>query len=90
MPAQERRPGAETVQHPTTQAYYDEFSKAYERNRGDNDPGGYHELVDDLEVVIVEHHGTGLLRVSAQLYNHAGEADVLVRKIHALGIKLHA
>ncbi|MBS1119073.1 MAG: isopenicillin N-epimerase [Deltaproteobacteria bacterium] len=47
-------------------------------------------LVDDLEVVIVEHHGTGLLRVSAQLYNHAGEADVLVRKIHALGIKLHA
>ena len=31
-------------------AYYDEFSPAYERRRGANDPGGYHEVVDDLEV----------------------------------------
>ena len=32
----------------STQAYYDEFSKGYEKLRGANDPGGYHELVDDL------------------------------------------
>jgi ubiquinone/menaquinone biosynthesis C-methylase UbiE len=33
-----------------TRAYYDEFSAGYERQRGANDPGGYHQLVDDLEV----------------------------------------
>jgi ubiquinone/menaquinone biosynthesis C-methylase UbiE len=33
-----------------TRAYYDEFSAGYERQRGSNDPGGYHQLVDDLEV----------------------------------------
>jgi ubiquinone/menaquinone biosynthesis C-methylase UbiE len=33
-----------------TAAYYDEFSAEYERQRGPNDQGGYHELVDDLEV----------------------------------------
>src|SRR5690349_4852611 len=32
------------------QAYYDEFSRGYDRHRGTNDPGGYHALVDDLEV----------------------------------------
>lgn len=34
----------------TIRAYYDEFSRRYERRRGQNDPGGYHELIDDLEV----------------------------------------
>ena len=34
----------------STRAYYDEFSAEYERQRGPNDPGGYHQLIDDLEV----------------------------------------
>jgi ubiquinone/menaquinone biosynthesis C-methylase UbiE len=29
--------------------YYDAFSADYERERGKNDPGGYHELLDELE-----------------------------------------
>src|SRR5258707_4934281 len=42
-----------------TQAYYDEFSKGYEKLRGTNDPGGYHELVDDLEVDFASRYAAG-------------------------------
>lgn len=31
-------------------AYYDEFSRAYERHRGKSHPGRYHSMIDDLEV----------------------------------------
>ncbi|HMI86801.1 MAG TPA: methyltransferase domain-containing protein [Polyangiaceae bacterium] len=59
MSAQDPRPGAETLHHSNTQAYYDEFSKAYEKNRGDNDPGGYHELIDDLQVDFAARYAAG-------------------------------
>lgn len=39
--------------------YYDAFSSGYERHRGKNDPGGYHELLDELESEYVERFGTG-------------------------------
>lgn len=42
-----------------TRAYYDEFSQRYEDRRGGNDPGGYHDLVDDLEVDFVRRFGAG-------------------------------
>jgi ubiquinone/menaquinone biosynthesis C-methylase UbiE len=42
-----------------TQSYYDEFSKSYENLRGANDPGGYHELVDDLEVDFASRFAAG-------------------------------
>lgn len=42
-----------------TRAYYDEFSKSYERHRRPNDPGGYHALVDDLEIDLCERYGAG-------------------------------
>jgi ubiquinone/menaquinone biosynthesis C-methylase UbiE len=42
-----------------TRAYYDEFSARYEAERGANRPGGYHALVDDLEVSLVERYGAG-------------------------------
>src|SRR5215831_8437385 len=42
-----------------TQAYYDEFSRGYEKRRGGNDPGGYHELVDDLEVDFASRYAAG-------------------------------
>jgi ubiquinone/menaquinone biosynthesis C-methylase UbiE len=38
-------------------AYYDEFAAAYEAQRRPNDPHGYHALVDDLEIDIVERYG---------------------------------
>lgn len=52
--------------------YYDEFSKTYDARRGQREPGGYHDLIDDLEVGLVERFardrdvlevgcGTGLL-----------------------------
>jgi ubiquinone/menaquinone biosynthesis C-methylase UbiE len=42
-----------------TRAYYDEFSKSYERHRRPNDANGYHALVDDLEVELCARYGTG-------------------------------
>jgi ubiquinone/menaquinone biosynthesis C-methylase UbiE len=43
----------------TTRTYYDEFSSRYEVERRPNRPDGYHALVDDLEVELVERYGTG-------------------------------
>ena len=62
-----------------TQAYYDEFAGWYERERG----RGYHRMLDDLEVDLVERYGrgasvleagcgTGLLL--ARIASFAGEA----------------
>ena len=45
--------------HDANREYYDAFSEAYEDQRGDNDPGGYHELLDELEAELVERYGTG-------------------------------
>jgi ubiquinone/menaquinone biosynthesis C-methylase UbiE len=45
----EPRPAKGSPGRVDTQAYYDEFSERYENQRGTNDPGGYHELVDELE-----------------------------------------
>lgn len=42
-----------------TRAYYDEFSARYEDRRGGRDPGGYHDLVDELEADMVRRHGDG-------------------------------
>jgi ubiquinone/menaquinone biosynthesis C-methylase UbiE len=40
-------------------AYYDAFSAGYEAHRGTNDPGGYHELLDELESGFVARFGAG-------------------------------
>ncbi len=42
-------------EHRATEAYYDEFSDWYERERGH----GYHALIDDLEVAIAEPFARG-------------------------------
>jgi ubiquinone/menaquinone biosynthesis C-methylase UbiE len=42
-----------------TRTYYDEFSRGYDAERKPNRPGGYHAMVDDLEVEVVRRHGTG-------------------------------
>jgi ubiquinone/menaquinone biosynthesis C-methylase UbiE len=42
-----------------TRAYYDEFSHRYEQERRPNRPDGYHALIDDLEVELVERYGAG-------------------------------
>lgn len=42
-----------------TRAYYDEFSRRYDDRRGGNDPGGYHDLIDDLEVDLVRRYAEG-------------------------------
>lgn len=39
--------------------YYDAFSADYERERGQNDPGGYHELLDELEAGYVQRFAQG-------------------------------
>jgi ubiquinone/menaquinone biosynthesis C-methylase UbiE len=45
--------------HRATRAYYDEFSQRYEAARRPHRPDGYHALVDDLEVELVERYGAG-------------------------------
>lgn len=45
--------------HQSNQEYYDAFSKGYERIRGPNEPGGYHDLLDGLEAGYVERFGLG-------------------------------
>ena len=42
-----------------TRAYYDEFSKSYERHRRPNSADGYHALVDDLEVELTARYAAG-------------------------------
>jgi ubiquinone/menaquinone biosynthesis C-methylase UbiE len=42
-----------------SRAYYDEFSSRYEQRRGQNVPGGYHDLLDHLESSFVAKFGTG-------------------------------
>ena len=43
----------------SNRAYYDAFSDRYEARRGQSDPGGYHELLDELEADFVERFGAG-------------------------------
>jgi ubiquinone/menaquinone biosynthesis C-methylase UbiE len=52
-------PNDPSARDAATRAYYDEFSRAYERHRRPNDANGYHALVDDLEVALVERYGRG-------------------------------
>jgi ubiquinone/menaquinone biosynthesis C-methylase UbiE len=40
-------------------SYYDEFAASYEAQRRPNDPHGYHALIDDLEIAVVERYGAG-------------------------------
>jgi ubiquinone/menaquinone biosynthesis C-methylase UbiE len=40
--------------------YYDQFAVGYENHRGANDPGGYHDLLDELESEFVAKYGTGV------------------------------
>jgi ubiquinone/menaquinone biosynthesis C-methylase UbiE len=42
-----------------TRAYYDGFAERYEDRRDGHDPGGYHDLLDELEVGFVERFGRG-------------------------------
>src|ERR1700742_2246817 len=44
----------------SNRAYYAAFSRNYEARRGKNDPGGYHELLDELEAGFVRRFGAGL------------------------------
>lgn len=41
----------------SNRAYYDAFSARYERHRGQNDRGGYHDLLDELESEFVCRYG---------------------------------
>ncbi|HEX3763925.1 MAG TPA: aminotransferase class V-fold PLP-dependent enzyme [Kofleriaceae bacterium] len=53
-------------------------------------PGALQDQVlrDGWEIPIVEFPTGPLIRVSAHLYNHAGEADQLAAKLHALGVRI--
>ena len=43
-----------------TRKYYDEFSRRYDSQRGGRVPGGYHDMVDDLELGFLERFARGL------------------------------
>lgn len=42
-----------------SRAYYDEFATVYDARRGGNVPGGYHDLLDQLETDFVARFGSG-------------------------------
>jgi ubiquinone/menaquinone biosynthesis C-methylase UbiE len=48
-----------TGSHEANKTYYNAFSANYEKHRGKNDPGGYHELLDELEAGYVAKFGLG-------------------------------
>ncbi len=50
---------SETEHLAATRAYYDEFAERYEARRDGRDPGGYHDLLDELEAGFVERYGRG-------------------------------
>lgn len=45
--------------HESNRSYYDTFAQTYEDQRGENDPGGYHELLDELETDFVRRYAEG-------------------------------
>ena len=84
-----------------TRAYYDDFAAAYEAKRRPNDGGGYHALVDDLEIEITERYGVGkdvlecgcgtglLLERIAGFARHASGVDLspgMLEKARARGL----
>jgi ubiquinone/menaquinone biosynthesis C-methylase UbiE len=50
---------ADHDQHHAARLYYDEFSSRYDAERRPNRPDGYHALIDDLEVDLVDRYGAG-------------------------------
>jgi ubiquinone/menaquinone biosynthesis C-methylase UbiE len=52
-------PASDDAHLAATRAYYDEFSNRYEDRRGGRDPGGYHDLVDDLELEFLRRFAEG-------------------------------
>ncbi len=54
-----KRVGAMDPELDKTRAYYDDFAKRYEDKRRPNDGGGYHALIDDLEIELVHRYGDG-------------------------------
>jgi ubiquinone/menaquinone biosynthesis C-methylase UbiE len=58
-PVKLRRPMNAPDSQKSNRAYYDAFSERYEERRGENDPGGYHDLIDELEASFVERFGAG-------------------------------
>ncbi len=42
-----------------TRAYYDEFSERYDKHRGGREPGGYHDLVDAMEIDLCRRYAEG-------------------------------
>lgn len=51
--------GSSRTDDSATRAYYDEFAARYEDRRGGRDPGGYHDLLDELELGFLERFATG-------------------------------
>ena len=42
-----------------TRQYYDEFAERYDNQRGGRVPGGYHDLIDELEMGFLRPYGEG-------------------------------
>jgi len=90
-----------TGSHESNRRYYDAFSAGYENRRGENDPGGYHELLDELETEFTRRFGAGkellevgcgtglLLARFAEFASHAKGVDLspgMLEKARARGL----
>jgi ubiquinone/menaquinone biosynthesis C-methylase UbiE len=90
--------------HDSNRRYYDAFAAGYEQKRGENDPGGYHELLDELEAEFVQRFGAGkrvlevgcgtglLLRRVAEFAGSAVGVDLspgMLEQAKARGFEVH-
>lgn len=91
--------GAMSTAAPSTQTYYDRFSRTYEDHRHH----GYHRMIDELELELVRRYGTGrdvfeagcgtgmLLKETALVARSAVGLDLsrgMLGQAHARGLKV--
>lgn len=88
-----------TAASPSTQTYYDRFSRTYEDHRHH----GYHRMIDELELGLIRRYGTGrdvfeagcgtglLLKETAEVARSAVGLDLsrgMLRQAHGRGLKV--
>ena len=88
-----------TAASPSTQTYYDRFSRTYENHRHH----GYHRMIDELELGLIRRYGTGrdvfeagcgtglLLKETAEVARSAVGLDLsrgMLRQAHGRGLKV--
>lgn len=82
-PARNPVSAAPSAEHQSRE-YYDEFAAGYETRRANNVPGGYHDMLDELEAEYVERFGRG-----AQVLEVGCGTGLVLERIAAFAREAH-